>query len=444
MSKEKHENSMHSKAHHVQQAGLEETKLPVQGDDSMLQRHPLIQQISRMGNIPNPGAHAAILNRTRANQLSSNRQLVLQLQRQYGNSYVQRVMQQMQHTRELVPPASTLQPLVQAKLTIGEPGDKYELEADKVARQVVQQINAPASVESAQSQTVQRQAKEEEELMMKPVVQLQANTQMTAAPDLEASINQARGSGQPLADNIREPMEQAFGADFSGVKVHTDARADQLNQSIQAKAFTTGQDVFFRQGVYQPGSRGGQELIAHELTHVVQQNGGAIVQRTPDSTEKAKGEDYVNNVKKLVDTISEHIPRFSDYAEITTALSVINTERPNAAVMSSEVTGVDQNQQDYGNYVEAIKTLLKKLFKDEGLLEETNLSFFNKQRKYLVRTLNNYFDNLPNIAVDPRVAVVIDNVGSNDAQRAKAALDNALMSLANAMKHQIYVLLPVK
>jgi hypothetical protein len=69
-------------------------------------------------------------------------------------------------------------------------------------------------------------------------------------------------------------MEKAFGGvDFSQVKVHNDAVSDQLNQSIQARAFTTGQDVFFRGGEYDPGSRGGQELIAHELTHVVQQNG---------------------------------------------------------------------------------------------------------------------------------------------------------------------------
>jgi hypothetical protein len=98
-----------------------------------------------------------------------------------------------------------------------------------------------------------------------------------AAPDeLESSIQQARSGGQPLAENVRAPMEQAFGVDFGGVRIHADSQADQLNQSIQARAFTTGQDVFFRQGEYNPGSRGGQELLAHELTHVVQQNGAAI------------------------------------------------------------------------------------------------------------------------------------------------------------------------
>ncbi|MDB9328485.1 DUF4157 domain-containing protein, partial [Nodularia spumigena CS-590/02] len=98
-----------------------------------------------------------------------------------------------------------------------------------------------------------------------------------ASTDLESSINSARVGGQAIADNIREPMEVAFGADFSGVKVHTDGQSDQLNRSIQARAFTTGQDVFFRSEEYNPGSRGGQELLAHELTHVVQQNGGAVM-----------------------------------------------------------------------------------------------------------------------------------------------------------------------
>ncbi|HEY9604553.1 MAG TPA: DUF4157 domain-containing protein, partial [Allocoleopsis sp.] len=101
----------------------------------------------------------------------------------------------------------------------------------------------------------------------------------SATPDLESSIQQSRGNGQPLGDNIRTPMEQAFGADFSGVRVHADAHSDQLNQSIQARAFTTGQDVFFRQGAYEPESRNGQELLAHELTHVVQQNGSAVQQK---------------------------------------------------------------------------------------------------------------------------------------------------------------------
>ncbi|MEH2045140.1 eCIS core domain-containing protein [Nostoc sp.] len=205
----------------------------------------------------------------------------------------------------------------QAKLSISQPGDKYEQEADGVAQQVMQRMAQPANPQSLQREalpeskelqmkplansitplvqrealpedeeelqmksldnsTLQREAlpEDEEELQMMPMVQRQAS--MPATPDLETSINQARGGGVAMANNIRQPMEQAFGADFSGVKVHTDGQSDQLNRSIQARAFTTGQDVFFGQGEYNPGSRGGQELLAHELTHVVQQNGGAV------------------------------------------------------------------------------------------------------------------------------------------------------------------------
>jgi hypothetical protein len=111
-------------------------------------------------------------------------------------------------------------------------------------------------------------------------------------------------------------MGQAMGADFSGVKVHTDSQSDQLNKSIQAKAFTTGQDVFFRQGAYEPSSRGGQELIAHELTHVVQQ--GASVQRKdneeiaennePLSNEPASEEIAENNEPLSNEPASEEMP----------------------------------------------------------------------------------------------------------------------------------------
>jgi hypothetical protein len=163
------------------------------------------------------------------------------------------------------------------------PEDEEELQMKSLDNSTLQREALPEDEEELQmksldNSTLQREAlpEDEEELQMKPMVQRQGEAGMAAAPDIEASINQARGGGQAIADNIREPMEVAFGADFSGVKVHTDGQSDQLNRSIQARAFTTGQDVFFRQGEYNPGSRSGQELLAHELTHVVQQNGGAV------------------------------------------------------------------------------------------------------------------------------------------------------------------------
>ncbi|MBC6420239.1 MAG: DUF4157 domain-containing protein [Hormoscilla sp. SP5CHS1] len=182
---------------------------------------------------------------------------------------------------------------VQAKLAIGQPDDKYEREADRVASQVVEQIDAQAKDQSVQGQTVQRKLEDKEEIQSNPELtaikdreglgeKLQRKLTIQgkdgsasgeASSELTSAINSARGGGQPLDAGLQQSMGRAMGADFSGVRVHTDARSDQLNKSLQAKAFTRGQDVFFRQGEYQPGTRGGKETIAHELTHVVQQSG---------------------------------------------------------------------------------------------------------------------------------------------------------------------------
>ena len=87
----------------------------------------------------------------------------------------------------------------------------------------------------------------------------------------QSAIQSARGGGAPLDAKVGAQVGSALGADFSGVKVHTDPKADALNRSLSAKAFTTGSDIFFSQGAYSPGSSSGKRLLAHELTHVVQQ-----------------------------------------------------------------------------------------------------------------------------------------------------------------------------
>jgi hypothetical protein len=196
---------------------------------------------------------------------------------------------------------SLLKKPIQAKLNIGEPNDKYEKETDSTAERVVQQINSPLQEQSFQRQELME---EEDELQMKSLIQRRENIGGgVASTDLESSIQSERGSGQSLDPNLQEKMGQAMGADFSGVRVHTDAQSDQLNKSIQAKAFTTGQDVFFRQGAYVPSSRNGQELIAHELTHVVQQNGKAV-QRS-FHTKQQKKEDGMREPIAAVDKHSE-------------------------------------------------------------------------------------------------------------------------------------------
>jgi peptidoglycan hydrolase-like protein with peptidoglycan-binding domain len=103
-----------------------------------------------------------------------------------------------------------------------------------------------------------------------------ASGNAVAGPGLSDAIHCARGGGQALDPSVRAEMEPVFGSDFSGVRVHTDAKADTLNRAVSARAFTIGQDIFFRQGVYRPVSRSGRALLAHELTHVVQQAGNTV------------------------------------------------------------------------------------------------------------------------------------------------------------------------
>jgi Domain of unknown function (DUF4157) len=206
-----------------------------------------------------------------------------QAESRFHRDFTQIPVHSSSHSSEWRRQPSRMQfPIIQPKLAIGAATDQYEQEADRIAHQVVQQLNTPnarqaSPVQASPVQPIEPEIKLEEEeenkLWLKPSRFEQANSRITTAtPALEHSIQQLRGNGQPLAASIQQPMERAFAADFSQVKVHTDTRSDQLSRSIQARAFTTGQDIFFQQGAYVPGSPAGQELIAHELTHVLQQN----------------------------------------------------------------------------------------------------------------------------------------------------------------------------
>jgi hypothetical protein len=95
-------------------------------------------------------------------------------------------------------------------------------------------------------------------------------------PDIASEIDAQRGGGSPLSKDVRADMEHHLGADLDGVRVHTGPSADAVSRSVQAEAFTSGADVFFAQGRYDPGTSTGRGLLAHELTHVVQQATGQV------------------------------------------------------------------------------------------------------------------------------------------------------------------------
>lgn len=161
-----------------------------------------------------------------ANNGTQQANLLIHLQQTYGNRYVQRLIESI---------------AVQPKLMVNAPNDIYEQEADRVADVVTRAIGSKVQRQLEEEEELQakpilqRQPEEEEELQAKPILQ-RANTEVVPQinSEMEGMINAARGRGEPLHDNIREPMEQAFGANFGGIRVHRDSDADALSQSLQA------------------------------------------------------------------------------------------------------------------------------------------------------------------------------------------------------------------
>jgi hypothetical protein len=163
--------------------------------------------------------------------------------------------------------------LIQTKLTVNAPGDKYEREADRVADEVMRKPAIRRAVSEDEDETP--------EVMAMTQASSAAGGAFEAGEAFEQQLHAARGQGEPLPPSLKEDFETRFGADFSRVRIHTDAQSSRLNRSIGAQAFTTGQNIFFRQGAYVPGSTSGQRLIAHELTHSLQQShdGATRIQR---------------------------------------------------------------------------------------------------------------------------------------------------------------------
>ncbi|WP_010521976.1 eCIS core domain-containing protein [Aquimarina agarivorans] len=215
---------------------------------------------------------------------------------------------------------------IQTKLTVGKPGDKYEKEADSMADAVVNNSAKPA-IQNKEISSIQRESlatpQEDEKLgtaeqrieqdklvQEKPEIQCmeedeviqkledeeavlakeqEADDKMqlkeeavlakigtkrlnTANKEISSKLKNKAGKGGKMDAKTKRSMEASFGKDFSNVNIHTDQDAVALNKELGAQAFTQGKDVYFNSSKYKPESVQGKYLLAHELTHVVQQN----------------------------------------------------------------------------------------------------------------------------------------------------------------------------
>ena len=166
--------------------------------------------------------------------------------------------------------------LAQAKLSVGRVDDPAELEADEMAQKFSQWNGAGGSVEVSEGSSGG-------DAMRSADTGTLETGGFEVGADVQSEISSRSGRGVPLADDQRSKFEKFFGKDLSAVRVHADNDASQLSGSLGAEAFTVGNDVYFGSGRYQSGAS--DKLLAHELTHVVQQN--STIKRWPWSKKKA-------------------------------------------------------------------------------------------------------------------------------------------------------------
>ncbi len=193
---------------------------------------------------------------------------------------------------------------VQAKLTISKPDDPQEKEADHVAGMVMRMA----------SPVVEPEKKEEKETVSTkpetPVIQRRTAGQVFRSPliqrtgrgppgnlmNFENNLQSSRGNGSPMPATTLQYMESRFDADFSGVRIHTGSYAEHLSTSIHAQAFTHGKDIYFNAGKYSPETEQGGHLLAHELTHTIQQGAVSSGHATGKVSEKIQEKSMISRV----------------------------------------------------------------------------------------------------------------------------------------------------
>ena len=240
---------------------------------------------------------------------------------------------------------------IQTKLTVGAPNDIYEKQADAMADKVVQRLTQPEVI-SKKDQSVQakplstlftpfvqkkcahceeeeklqkeKEHKEKERIQKKPIfesdaeppddekkvqrkcaecdkeekLQKKSNESSPTAPsNIESRLSSSKGGGSTLPAATREQMERSFGADFSDVRIHNDSSAVQMSRDLNAQAFTHGSDIYFNSGKYDANSEGGKHLLAHELTHVVQQNENSVHSKEIVNENKNQPKSGVPNIQ---------------------------------------------------------------------------------------------------------------------------------------------------
>lgn len=375
---------------------------------------------------------------------------------------------------------------VQTKLTIGQPNDKYEQEADQIADQVVQgkaitpeNLSATPFVQrkcAACEEEEKLQSKEDEEdgpllkgeLKRKPIFDSDAEpddsdnqvgiqkkcahceeadknirrkTESSGVETKDASVESrlaaSKGTGRSLPEHTRKEMEDSIGADFSAVRIHDNSNAVQMNEGLHAQAFAHGNDIYFNSGKYDPESNSGKHLLAHELTHTVQQGAAGVQRKETAPAEAVQEKDEATpNIQASWYNVS--IP-FTDY-EFDPSLSGLKTAG-NLAV-DTAVNAGEKIKEGAGWVKDKVEEGLRWVFdKIEGLVKD-GIAWLNDKfesiKQFAASAFNAIRDGLSSAfsMLSAPFAIVFDAFTNMDASKLLMGW-NALKSGANAVMQTV-------
>ncbi len=228
--------------------------------------------------------------------------------------------------------------LIQTKLKVGAPADKYERQADKIAREVTGMANPGTGIPSLQKFSDH------------------GDSGLQVSSGFERNLNAQKNSGAELPGEVRSYMEPRFGTDFSDVRMHTDQNAGQMNQELNSRAFAHGNDIFFGQNEFKPGTGSGRQVIAHELAHTIQQTGNVQCLAKPDPRE-----DITKISKMIGEAETKKISASSMHSQLKTMMEhrvadSIEEQIANNAIADLKTYYLDESIYPYMIY-KATKTI---------------------------------------------------------------------------------------
>ncbi|HYG38766.1 MAG TPA: DUF4157 domain-containing protein [Cytophagales bacterium] len=319
-------------------------------------------------------------------------------------------------------------PFLQPKLTISQPNDPFEKEADAMADKVVQRMEvnptlhtgletansvAPsiqAKCASCEEEKLQKKEEENKELkekiQTKPIFEsnippeeniqrkcthcekeekLQAkgeNTSIGKSKNLESNLIRSKGNGSPLSNGIKNQMESSFGRNFSNVRIHNNSSSIQMSKDLNAQAFTHESDIYFNSGKYTTNSTAGKHLLAHELTHVVQQGAAGrntVNTSSDDNIQRKCGDENCSSIDPLTPACPDPVD-FMINLQLETIRNSLFVSSDNPAVLK---------KGDAGNGVDLIQKLLLNVdcssTERNGIRSEMRLGKFGSKTKAAVK-----------------------------------------------------------